>query len=570
MKYIDEFRDPALARTLLARIAARVTRPVRLMEFCGGHTHAILRYGLRSLLPETVDLRSGPGCPVCVTANADLDRAIALAQVPGLILTTFGDMIRVPGSRQSLQEAKAGGADVRIVYSTLDALRIARDNPARPVVFLGVGFETTAPTVAAAILQAEREGLANFSVLSLHKLTPPATRAILDAGEVALHGIIGPGHVTTIIGSDAWEFLPGEYGVPVAIAGFEPVDILRAVADLVEMVEAGRPAVANSYCRSVTRPGQPDGAGGDGPRVRGRRRRVAGPGAGAGQRPGHSRRVRRHGRCSPVRGGAGPDARAPRLPVRRRAARHGRSARVPALWPGLHPGPAGRPVHGLGRGGVCGLLPVRAGCGMTGGVILLAHGSGGKLSHDLVERSSCATSPTLPYFSSTTRPSCTSIPTGISESPASRLQPPSLAFTTDSYVVSPLFFPGGDIGKLAVCGTVNDLSMSGARPLWLSAGFIVEEGLPLADLERIVASMAATAEQAGVQIVTGDTKVVDRGSADRLFINTAGVGLLEPGVEIGGDRARPGDVVLLSGTIGDHGMTIMTQREGLAVRQPAG
>jgi len=252
MKYIDEFRDPALARTLLARIAARATQPVRLMEFCGGHTHAILRYGLRSLLPETVDLRSGPGCPVCVTANADLDRAIALAQVPGLILTTFGDMIRVPGSRQSLQEAKAGGADVRIVYSTLDALRIARDNPARPVVFLGVGFETTAPTVAAAILQAEREGLGNFSVLSLHKLTPPATRAILDAGEVALHGIIGPGHVTTIVGSDAWEFLPGEYGVPVAIAGFEPVDILRAIADLVDMVETGRPAVANSYSRSVT------------------------------------------------------------------------------------------------------------------------------------------------------------------------------------------------------------------------------------------------------------------------------------------------------------------------------
>jgi len=255
MKYIDEFRDPALARMLLARIAARVSRPVRLMEFCGGHTHAILRYGLRSLLPEAVELRSGPGCPVCVTANVDLDRAIALAQVPRLILTTFGDMIRVPGSRQSLQEAKAGGADVRIVYSTLDALQIARDNPTRPVVFLGVGFETTAPTVAAAILQAQRDGLGNFSVLSLHKLTPPATRAILDAGEVALQGIIGPGHVTTIVGSDAWEFLPSQYGVPVAIAGFEPVDILRAVADLVDMSETGQPAVANSYSRSVTRQG---------------------------------------------------------------------------------------------------------------------------------------------------------------------------------------------------------------------------------------------------------------------------------------------------------------------------
>ncbi len=255
MKYIDEFRDPALARTLLARIEARSTRPVRLMEFCGGHTHAILRYGLRDLLPPTVDLRSGPGCPVCVTANSDLDRAIALAQVPGLILTTFGDMVRVPGSRRSLQDAKAKGADVRIVYSTLDALRIAHDNPTRPVVFLGVGFETTAPTVAAALLQASAEGLDNFSVFSLHKLTPPATCAILDAGEVALDGIIGPGHVTTVIGSDAWAFLPADYHVPIAIAGFEPLDILRAVAALVDMVEDGRPAVANAYSRSVTAQG---------------------------------------------------------------------------------------------------------------------------------------------------------------------------------------------------------------------------------------------------------------------------------------------------------------------------
>jgi hydrogenase expression/formation protein HypD len=257
MKYVDEFRDPALARKLLSHIAARSTRPVQLMEFCGGHTHAIMRYGLRPLLPETVDLRSGPGCPVCVTANADLDRAIALAQVPGLILTTFGDMVRVPGSTRSLQDAKAAGADVRMVYSTLDALQIARENPARPVVFLGVGFETTAPTVAAAILQAEAQKIANFSVLGLHKLTPPATRAILDAGELALHGIIGPGHVTTIIGSDAWQFLPDDYGVPVAIAGFESLDILRAVADLVDMIEDGQPAVANAYSRSVTPAGNP-------------------------------------------------------------------------------------------------------------------------------------------------------------------------------------------------------------------------------------------------------------------------------------------------------------------------
>jgi hydrogenase expression/formation protein HypE len=198
---------------------------------------------------------------------------------------------------------------------------------------------------------------------------------------------------------------------------------------------------------------------------------------------------------------------------------------------------------------------------MTDGVVLLAHGSGGQLSHDLVERVFVRhfSNPTLLQLDD-------AAVVDIADRPSRAV--PRLALSTDSYVVSPLFFPGGDIGKLAVCGTVNDLSMSGARPLWLTAGFILEEGLPLADLERIVASMAFTARRASVQVVAGDTKVVDRGSADRLFINTAGLGLVPPGVEIAGDRALPGDVVLLSGSIGDHGMTIMTQREGLQFDSP--
>jgi hydrogenase expression/formation protein HypE len=199
---------------------------------------------------------------------------------------------------------------------------------------------------------------------------------------------------------------------------------------------------------------------------------------------------------------------------------------------------------------------------MKDDVILLAHGSGGKLSHDLVETLF------LRYFDNPTLlqlEDAAVVP--IPHFPAPR-RTTHLAFSTDSYVVSPLFFPGGDIGKLAVCGTVNDLSMSGARPLWLSAGFILEEGLPMADLERIVASMAETAKGAGVQIVAGDTKVVDRGSADKLFVNTAGLGVVPPGVTIAGDRARPGDRILLNGTIGDHGMTIMTQREGLQFDSP--
>ena len=251
MKYIDEFRNPDAVRRLLALIGHRSTCPVRLMEFCGGHTHAIFKSGLRQLMPPTVRLLSGPGCPVCVTASSDLDRAIALAHLPGVILTTFGDMMRVPGSNGSLQSAKACGADVRMVYSTLDALSIARANPERRVVFLAIGFETTAPTVAAMVLQAQSERLDNFFVLSLHKLTPPATRAILDAGEVQLSGIIGPGHVTTIIGLDAWGFLPRDYDIPCAIAGFEPLDILQAVYALVDMAERHAPAVHNAYARSV-------------------------------------------------------------------------------------------------------------------------------------------------------------------------------------------------------------------------------------------------------------------------------------------------------------------------------
>ncbi len=251
MKYIDEFRDPALARQLVESIRRRADRPIRLMEFCGGHTHAIFRFGLRQLLAPHVILRSGPGCPVCVTAAADLDRAIALAQVPGAILATFGDMVRVPGSQGDLQTARAHGADVRIVYSALDALELARHAPERPVIFLGVGFETTAPTIAAALVQAESEALPNFYVFSIHKLTPPAIRAILNAGEVALEGVIGPGHVSTITGSDAWDFLPREYGIPCAVSGFEPLDILGAIEALVRCVTESRPAVVNAYARGV-------------------------------------------------------------------------------------------------------------------------------------------------------------------------------------------------------------------------------------------------------------------------------------------------------------------------------
>jgi len=251
MKYVNEYRDPELGKKLLERIRQRSKKTARLMEFCGGHTVAIFKHGLRQLLPPNIEMLSGPGCPVCVTAAADLDRAIALGKIPGVIITSFGDMVRVPGSRTSLQKAKAEGADVRIVYSSQDALMIARENPQKKVVFIGIGFETTAPTIAASVLQAEKENLKNYSVLSLHKITPPITKTILDLGEVRLNGIICPGHVSAITGAKAWDFIAKDYGIACAVSGFEPVDILMAVNCLVEQIETGAPKVEVPYGRGV-------------------------------------------------------------------------------------------------------------------------------------------------------------------------------------------------------------------------------------------------------------------------------------------------------------------------------
>ena len=251
MRFITEFRRSDLAEGLIAQINQRSRTPARLMEFCGGHTVTIFKYGIRQILPDNIEMVSGPGCPICVTANADLDKAIALAKMPQVIIATFGDMLKVPGSHTSLQELKAEGSDVRIVYSALDAIAIAQENPTRSVVFLGVGFETTAPTIAASILQAEDRRINNYYVLSLHKLCPPVIRAILDSGEVELQGLVCPGHVSVIIGSHPWDFIARDYGIPCVVSGFEPVDILQCVAMLVDQVESGRSEVEIAYRRGV-------------------------------------------------------------------------------------------------------------------------------------------------------------------------------------------------------------------------------------------------------------------------------------------------------------------------------
>jgi hydrogenase expression/formation protein HypD len=258
LKFITEFRRPELAEGLISQIHRASRTKARFMEFCGGHTVTIFRYGIRQALPKTLEMVSGPGCPVCVTANADLDKAIALSRVPEVTITTFGDMLKVPGSRLSLEEAKATGADVRTVYSTTDALKIASDNPDRSVVFLGIGFETTAPTVAASVLHAEEKGIENYYVLSRHKLCPPAIRAILDSGETRLAGLICPGHVSTVIGAHPWESVAHDYHIPCVISGFEPLDILQAVSMLVTQVEKGEARVEIAYRRGVRPEGNPE------------------------------------------------------------------------------------------------------------------------------------------------------------------------------------------------------------------------------------------------------------------------------------------------------------------------
>jgi len=257
MKYIDEYRDGGIARALSQKIREKARRPVRFMEICGTHTMAIFQHGIRGLLPETIDLVSGPGCPVCVTAAEEVDRSVKLARIPGVTLTTFGDMMRVPGTESSLQAERAEGADVRMVYSTFDALKIAADNPGRDVVFLGIGFETTAPTVAAAIRTAAEARRSNFFVLSAHKLLPPAMQALLSGGDLAIDGFICPGHVTTIIGTAAYEAVAAQYRIPCVVVGFEPLDILQGILMLVDQTEAGRAEVEIQYGRGASAQGNP-------------------------------------------------------------------------------------------------------------------------------------------------------------------------------------------------------------------------------------------------------------------------------------------------------------------------
>ena len=257
MKYLDEYRDQQIAQKLVDEIRRTATRPWVLMEVCGGQTHSIVKYGLDSLLPEQVELVHGPGCPVCVTSLEMIDRAHAIARHPEVIFCSFGDMLRVPGSSSDLFKIKAEGGNVRIVYSPLDCLKIARANPDKKVVFFAIGFETTAPANAMAVWQAKQQGIDNFSVLVSHVLVPPAVTGILSSPHNRVQGFLGPGHVCAVSGWAEYEPIVADYRVPIVITGFEPVDILQGVLMTVQQLEQGRAELENAYARAVRREGNP-------------------------------------------------------------------------------------------------------------------------------------------------------------------------------------------------------------------------------------------------------------------------------------------------------------------------
>ena len=257
MKYLDEFGDAELARRLLDDITATVTRPWALMEVCGGQTHTIIRNGIDQLLPEAVEMIHGPGCPVCVTPLETIDRALAIAARPEVIFCSFGDMIRVPGSGEDLIGVKSRGGDIRVVYSPLDAVRIARENPDRQVVFFGVGFETTAPANAMTVKLAKEQGIGNFSMLVSHVLVPPAIRAIMDSPSCRVQGFLAAGHVCSVMGLTEYAPLVERYQVPIVATGFEPLDVLEGIRRVVRQLEQGRAELDNAYPRAVSENGNP-------------------------------------------------------------------------------------------------------------------------------------------------------------------------------------------------------------------------------------------------------------------------------------------------------------------------
>ena len=563
MKFVDEFRDSDLiakTRDEIRRLADP-GRHYRLMEVCGGHTHAIYRFGLKDVLPDNIELIHGPGCPVCVLPMGRIDDGLALARRPEVIFAAFGDMMRVPGAHGSPLEHKARGLDVRIVYSPTDALKLARTNPDRHVMFFAIGFETTAPSTALTLMRAKAEGIENFSVFCNHVTIIPAIRAILDSPDMRLDGFIGPGHVSTVIGCRPYEWIAKDEGKPIVVSGFEPLDMLQAIVMLLRQMKEGRTEVENQYKRVVPWEGNRAALGAMAevfdlrPYFEWRglgfisqsalrlRDAYAAVGRGAG--------VQRRRRA-----GDRPQGR----PVRRGPQGSAQARPVQAVRQGVHAGAPGRCTDGLLGRLMRSLLQLRASedrglapdpdAGLTPGPangasapirfrdsqIEMAHGAGGKASPAAGGR---------PVRAAALRVSGPGEGDRLSDAARVLVGGAPVVITTDGFVVTPLVFPGGSIGELAVNGTVNDLAVSGARPVALVTTFVLEAGLPTEILAGEVRAMARAARAAGIAIVGGDTKVVEHGKVDRLLHHDDRHRAAAPGVSLGAGSVRPGDKVLL-------------------------
>ena len=557
MKYVDEFRDRQKAQALTAEIERLVSRievarhrPLHIMEVCGGHTHSIFRYGIEGMLPQEIELIHGPGCPVCVLPMGRIDDCIAIAERPGVIFTSFGDAMRVPGSKKSLLQAKADGADVRMVYSPIDALALARKNPDREVVFFAIGFETTMPSTALTILQAERDGVRNFSVFCNHITIVPTIKAVLDSPDLHLDGFLGPGHVAMVIGTVPFEFVARYYRKPMVVAGFEPLDVLQSIWMVLRQIAEGRCEIENQYARIVPEAGNTPALRAVS-RVYELREFFEWRGLGSID---HSGIRIRAGLC-PVRCRAEirhpePQDRRPQiLPVRRGAEGRHQAVAVQGVRHRLHAGAAARRADGVVGRRLRRLLPIwRHPPGQRGvsvatparprrlgrlhvPKVTLAHGGGGKAMKDLIDDVFVRAfdNPALAPLEDQARFDLARL--AAARRPARlhhrRLCRRPAVLPRRRYRQARGLWHG-QRSRGRRCGAA--LSVLRRRSSRRACRSICCAGSR--------SSMAGAAREAGVEIVTGDTKVVDKGACDQLFITTAGIGVIRPGLELGAGRAR--------------------------------
>lgn len=473
MNLNKEYRDPERIKRVLDNIYKLVNQPVTLMEVCGTHTMAIFRHGIGQILPEEIKLLSGPGCPVCVTSHKAIDEGIELALKPNVIFTTFGDMIRVPGSRESLAQTKARGADVRIVYSPLEAVELAKNNPDKEVVFFAIGFETTSPTIAISVITAQELNLDNFSIIGSHKTIPHALRTLLSSKEIKIDGLICPGHVSAIIGKKPYEFVAEEFHIPSVITGLEPLDILQGIYMILKQLKTGKPLVEIQYKRGVPEEGNP-----------------------------HALKMLYqvfestddYWRGIGIIPGTG-------LGLKKDYQRFDAKAKF-----NIHVSEVAEP-KGCRCGEVLRGVITPQDCGLFRKVCTPEKPVGACM---VSVEGTCAA-----YYKYGMR---------------------------ETWRIE-FFWP---------------TAVGGARPLYLSAGFIIEEGFSISTLKEIVNSMK---EAAGVQIVTGDTKVVEKGHGDGVYINTAGIGVIPDEINLSATNAQPGIVFFLVAISAIMVRAVMAARE---------